>query len=58
MDQTEITTKEIEMIEFDKSVEQLWDSCDSRQRRFYEDEPVNAKQFNSKRYRYPAKEYI
>jgi len=58
MDQKEITTEVIEMIEFDKSVEQLWDSCDSCQRRFYEGEPVNAKHFNAKRHRYLAKEYI
>jgi len=58
MDQAEITTEEIEMIKFVKSVEQLWDSCNSRQRRFYEDKPVNAKHLNSKRHRYMTKEYI
>jgi|GEM_PF-5767692 len=58
MDQTEITTGEIEMIEFVKSVEKLSDSCDSCQKRSYKDEPVNAKHFNAKRHRYLAKEYI
>lgn len=37
MDQQNFTT---EMIEFIKSVEQLWASCDPCQRRFYEDAPI------------------
>ncbi|MHB8139575.1 MAG: hypothetical protein ACYDGO_14480 [Smithellaceae bacterium] len=43
MDQKEITTEVIEMIEFAKSVEKLRASCDLRQRRLYEDEPVSAR---------------
>jgi len=45
----------IEMIEFIRSVEQLWASCDPCQRRFYEDEPVTSGLFDLNRYYYLAK---
>ncbi|MFO7568857.1 MAG: hypothetical protein R6W75_03585 [Smithellaceae bacterium] len=54
MQEKEMTT---EMIEFLKSVEQLWASCESLQQRFYEDEPANAKHIHTMRYRSFAGEY-
>ena len=47
MDQQNITT---EMIEFTKSVERLWATHETCQKRFYEDEPVNAGQIDLNRH--------
>jgi len=51
MDRQQITT---EMIEFNKAVERLWATYDSCQKRFYEDNPLNAGPSDFNRYNYKA----
>ncbi len=46
-----------EMIEFFKSVEQLWASYESVHKRFYREQPVNAQQGNAKHYRSLGRKY-